>query len=241
MTLIGLLSAKHSPGVSTLAAVFAAFTVEQEPALLVEADPAGGDLAARAGLGLEPGLATFAGAARNAATAAPIEDHVQPLASGAQALVAPTDPGHASSALRAVGGRLPLALAAFDGSAIVDLGQWRVDHRTAEFVLTAGTAVLVLRPTLESVEHARVRLAQVPGAHCVAVAVVGDRPYRAGEIGRALGTKVWTIEHDRRSAELLAAGIGLDRWLRRSPLARSARPLFEHLRTDEYVPVGGGR
>ena len=230
MTTIGLLSAKHSPGVSTLASVFAALAAEQGPTLLVEADPSGGDLAARAGLRLEPGLATLAGAARRGATPGLLDAHVQSLGCGANAVVAPTSPEHACSALRALGGRLALTLASFDGVSIVDLGRWRSDHPASELLGTVSSGVLLVQPTLEGVEHARVRLDSLcVDASRVTVAVVGDRPYGADEIGRALGVQVQTIDFDRRAAEHLASGVALARWLRRSPLVRTARALFEHL------------
>jgi hypothetical protein len=242
VTTIGLLSAKHSPGVSTLASVFAALAAEQGPTLLVEADPSGGDLAARAGLRLEPGLATLAGAARRGATPGLLDAHVQALGCGAMTVVAPTSSEHACSALRALGGRLPLALASFDGVAIVDLGRWRADHPASELLTTISSAVLLVQPTIEGVEHARVRLDSLSiDANRLTVAVVGDRPYGADEIGRALGVHVRIVDFDRRTAEHLAGGVALDRWLRRSPLVRSARSLFEHLIADDRQAAEAAR
>ena len=56
MTLITICSAKHSPGVTTLGQALAL----QTGALFIEADPAGGDLAARWGVPTDPGMLTLA-------------------------------------------------------------------------------------------------------------------------------------------------------------------------------------
>jgi hypothetical protein len=230
VTLFALTSAKHSPGVSTLAAALAALTAEHNPALLLEADPSGGDLAARAGLRLEPGLSTLAGAARHGLLPGLLNQHLQALGSGAGALVAPTNPEHAASALRSLGGRLPLAIASSDATAFADLGRWSNDHPAADLLHAADAVVVLITPTVEGVEHARSRLAAMHvEPSLLMVVAVGDRPYGTEEIGRALGGPVMAIEVDRRSAETVAAGFALDRWLRRSPLLRSARSVLDRL------------
>lgn len=240
MTLIALTSAKHSPGVSTLAASLAALAAEDRPVVLVEADPSGGDIAARAGLRLEPGVATLAVAARRGMTDGLLDGHLQPLHSGARVLVAPVDPEHAMSALRALGARLAQAIASSDAATFVDLGRWRGDHPAVDVVHAADVVVLVITPTVEGVEHARWRIESlhVDPARLVVVAV-GERPYQAPEIAATLGVPVASIAHDRRSAEIVAAGFGLDRWLRRSLLVRSARSLLDQLAAQSATPPIG--
>ena len=230
MTIVAFLSAKHSPGVSTLAVTLSALASDTTPALLVEADPCGGDLAARAGLRLEPGLATLAGAARRGIDPGVLEQHLQTLASGAQALVAPTSLEHTVSALRALGPRLPRACEETGRYVFVDLGRWRSDHPAGEMLHAASSVVMLIAPTVEGVEHARSRLAAIAVDPArITVVAVGDRPYGTAEIARALGMPVRAVEFDRRSAEMMGAGCNLDRWMRRTPLVRSARALLDHL------------
>ena len=70
MSLIGLCSAHGSPGVTTTALTLAATWPEDRPCLLVEADPFGGVIGARYGLGDTPGLSSLAAVARPLATSA---------------------------------------------------------------------------------------------------------------------------------------------------------------------------
>lgn len=67
MTVVALCSAKHSPGSTTLALALAcaATEVDEPLPLVVEADPAGGDLAAHLGLPVSPGLVGLAAAFRH--------------------------------------------------------------------------------------------------------------------------------------------------------------------------------
>lgn len=232
MTLIAITSAKHSPGATTLAVAVAALAAEQQPAMVIELDPAGGDIAARAGLRLEPGLGTLAGAARRGITTDLLAHHLQPLASGAQALVAPSTREHATTAIRSLAARLPLALVGHDALAIVDLGRWQPDHPVADILGSSAMTMLVITPTVEGVEHARNRLpCLMARSERVLTVTVGDRPYREEEISRALGCPVVALPIDRRGAEAVGAGLGLDRWLRRTAFVRAVRVVFEQAGT----------
>ena len=64
MSVVAIVGAKHSPGATTLAVALASAAPVDQRALVVEADPAGGDIAARAGMSLDPGLLTLAAAGR---------------------------------------------------------------------------------------------------------------------------------------------------------------------------------
>jgi hypothetical protein len=66
MTVVAVCSTKGSPGVTTLACALAASWPSTRRVVLVEADPAGGDLAVRFGLHRRPGLTTLAIALRDA-------------------------------------------------------------------------------------------------------------------------------------------------------------------------------
>ncbi len=102
--LIVLGSVKGSPGVSTFSLALAARWPGAAKRVLVECDPAGGDLAARYDLALLPGLVSLAAARRGsgAATGADGESlwsHTQVLPGGLPVLVAPPGGEQARAAL----------------------------------------------------------------------------------------------------------------------------------------------
>ena len=125
------------------------------------------------------------------------------------------------SALRALGPIVPRACEETDRYVVVvDLGRWCSDHPAGELLHAADSVVMVIAP-IEGVEHSRSRLAARPVDPArIMVVTVGDRPYGTAEIARALGTPGRAIAFNRLSAELMALGWVLDRWLRRSPLVR---------------------
>ena len=81
MTLITICSAKHSPGVTTLGQALAL----QTGALFIEADPAGGDLAARWGVPTDPGMLTLAAASRRGVSRDLIDRHGQSMPESVEA------------------------------------------------------------------------------------------------------------------------------------------------------------
>ena len=78
MTIITVVSAKHSPGTTTTALLVAGAANPLALPLVLEADPAGGDLAARLGVLFDPGMGSLFEAATGPA-AAVVEDHARPL------------------------------------------------------------------------------------------------------------------------------------------------------------------
>jgi MinD-like ATPase involved in chromosome partitioning or flagellar assembly len=237
MTVVAFAGVKHSPGVTTLAVAVA--SSQAGSALVVEADPAGGDIAARSGLALDPGLASLAAAARNEMTADLLSQHVQRLSSGVDLLAGPVSPRQSATALRAVAEPLVELFARLDHDLIViDLG--RIDDPTLVVPLlgAADRVVLSLRGTAEDVVAARSRLDDLRRhASSVSIAVTGSGPFHTGEVAAALGADAAvTLPWDPRAARALAAGLAPDRWLRRSALMRAARELTTEL-TESVVVV----
>ena len=231
MSLVALTSAKHSPGATTAALALAATWPPPRRALVVECDPAGGDLAAQQGLALDPGLTSLAAASRHGLNPTATAAHVQPLAVGVDALIAPASNEQTHGALSVLSDRLGPALANLDGmDAIADCG--RLDLRSPVIALLgrADVVLLVARPTVVGVEHIRVRVQALRGvARKIGVVLVGDRPYGAREVAECLRCEVvGVLAHDPKGAEALNAGATMHS-LRRSPLVRSARSLSEHL------------
>lgn len=230
MTLVALTSIKHSPGVTTAALALAtAWSADHEVAV-VEADPTGGDLAARLGLAFEPGLVSLAAAARHGAVSGHLASaHLQALPCGGSALVGPGSAEQAVAALRELRGGALAELAGGAGLVIADCGRWSPGSPTQAILATADLVLLVTRPTVEGVVHLRSRAPAIrrEAGDRVAILLVGDRPYPAADVDEAVGLRVAGIlAGDPRGATSLyhATRPGL---ARRFLLVRSARSFLE--------------
>jgi len=253
MCLLAVAAAKAAPGVTTTAVALAAVWPSGRQALVAECDPAGGDLAARFGLPVEPGLVTVAAARRLAAGA--IVEHTQPLPGGVRVLVGPAGAEQAAAAL----GLLPPGLlAGFDAlpevDVLADLG--RLDP-TSPALRVAGAArlvVLVARPTLAELQHLAHRIIALRGTvGRLGVVLAGAGPYPPGEVAAALGVEVLgTLPADARGAGVLGGVPASAGGVRRSPLVRAARTLADTLTArlaalpappapPGSAPAGGGR
>lgn len=231
MSVIALTSPKHSPGVTITALALAASWPESRRCVLVEADPAGGDIAANQGLAIDPGLTSLAAASRHGLDASVIAAHTQRLVTGATAVLGPASPSQAHAALDLLAPHLRGALStAPELDTLIDCGRFE-RHEPARTILAAvDLAVLVLRPTVAGVQHALARLNDLRStATRVGVVLIGDTPYPADEVAACLDCEVLgVLADDPRSAAALNGGAA-GRGLRRSILLRSARTLAESL------------
>ena len=226
--LLALTSAKHAPGVTTAAIALALAAGPEPVSLIVEADPAGGDLAARCDLAVSPGLGSLAASARNGATL-DLTLNVQALPAGPYALLAPPSPDLTTSALEALGDRLIDGLSMWDGAVVADCGRWEPSGAAARLIGAADAVLVVLPATVEGVEHVRARLGQITGgAHGpIGALVVGDRPYPAAEVADALGIALaGSLPLDPRAVRgLERRTIGAE--ARRSTIVRAARSALD--------------
>lgn len=235
MTVVALLSAKHAPGTTTSAVALA--LAAGDGALVVEADPQGGDVAARARLPLEPGLLTMAAAARHPSSPLPL--HAQPLPSGARAVIAPTDPEQASPAIAALAQRLIPALRS-GGDSFVDCGRWSPVTAVTALLANCDIAVMVTEPSVAGIEHVRARLDAIRSlAPRCAILLVGDRPYGPRDVEAALDLPVvGSLPVDPRGA--LDVYAGPPRRASKSALCRAARSSLDRLNeltTPSEVPA----
>jgi hypothetical protein len=228
--LVALASAKHSPGVTTAAVALALAAGPRPVSLVVEADPAGGDLGARGAMSLEPGLASLAASARHG-TAIDLAAHTQPLPAGPFALLAPTTPALSAGAFDSLGPRLNEALREWDGTVVVDCGRWSANSPGRGLIAGADVLLVVLRPTLEGVEHARSRLDEMraAGVASLGALLVGDRPYQPAEVEAVLGIPVaGVLPYDARGARALERRmIGADTM--RSTIVRAGRSALDRM------------
>jgi len=244
MSVVALASVKASPGVTTTLLALAATWPTNRQLLLIEADPDGGDLAARTGLTTDPGLTSLAAAGRRELVDGELDRHSQPLPGGVPAIVAPADGDHAARALDVVGGRLAGAAAGLTGrDVLVDCGRLRPNSPAASLAVQADLLVLVARPQLDELQHLRPALARLTDARMrPALLLIGDRPYPAAEVARVLDVPVLTpLPHDVDAAHRLnGQGGRIDR-LARSLLLRTARGVAEMLAATLTSQIGNGR
>lgn len=224
MTLVALGSVRGAPGVSTLALLLAG-GIEGSP--VVEADLAGGVMAARYGLGREPGLTTLA--ASRADEPHHWREHAQ-SAGGVPVLVGPDAPESAVSLWRSAGDRLETALSRIDAPVLfADLG--RIGTRSPLLAI-AELTVIVVRPVAEHLVTLSHWLPTLPhsGSDRVALVLAGTGSYRAADVSSELDVEVvGHVPDDPRAADALLRGGMSTRSLSRSNLLRTAAAMSAEL------------
>lgn len=253
-SVVAVVGAKGAPGATT--SVLALACGWPSAVLVVDADPAGGDIAAGwlgGRVGLDRGLLSFAAATRHATAPSPAElaRHVVavPDAPGVMVLPGLAHAGQAGGLDGRVWSRLTAAAAvpwpaasdsspgSPDGSPaeartvrvdlLVDCG--RIGPETPWPLLSVAGAVLVVtRPTLRGVHHARHAVfglrAEVGDVRRIGLLVCGPGPYEAAEVGRAVGLPARVVlPDDPGGAAVLSDGAAPGRGWSRTVLARAAR------------------
>lgn len=256
--LITIGSVKGSPGSTTLATALAA-RWPASGALLVEADPTGGDLAFRFGHHREPGLSALVADARGGGLGRNLADYTQRLSIGVSVVFAPADqrgdgrldaPGEAAQAVRLLAGPgiAVLRAAALSHLVVVDVGRLTWDS-PAWPLLGAADAVLLLAASglegLDAVQVRRDRIMASSGSRTQPrLVLVGQPPCPIAEIARVIGWPVaGVLPLDPKGAAVLAGGTRPTWGWTRLPLPRSARALALALadlpaRPPTVVPLG---
>jgi hypothetical protein len=222
----------RSCGVTTLALGLAATWPAERRVLVVEADPAGGMLAAASGWPAEPSLVSLAAAARRGGEPALIWEHCHQLPGGAFVLAAPALGEQARSALGMLG-PLFARLGELDGDVLMDCG--RLDPRSPALGLweRADRRILVSRPRLADLQALASWLEGHQAPAEVGLVTVGDGPYAEAEIADTLGLEVLSrLPWDPDGSEALVSIPSSARALRMAPLVRSARTLADQLTAE---------
>ena len=231
MAVLAFGSMKASPGVTTTLLALAAVWPEERSLLVVDADPDGGDLAARIGRGVEPGMASLAAAGRRSLDSADIERHTQTISSGVHVLVGNPDPEQATRELELVGQRLAEVLPHDAPDVLVDCGRLRSSSPSVPLAVRSFATLIVCRPRVDELQHVRAQVGRLTAQGMQPdVILVGERPYSAYEVEAAIGCEVVDVmADDPRTAAALAGRGGRASSVSRSPLMRSARSLAERL------------
>ena len=236
MSVIAFASVKSSPGTTTAMLAAAHVWPADRAVLVVEGDPAGGDLAARLGCLPEPGLATLAASGRRALSPELIGEHIREAA-GLSLLLAPPATAPVRTALEVAGPSLGRVLGQFDADVLVDCGRLDPGSPALPIASTADLLLLVCCPTVAELPRVAARAAELAAEGCALALVLVGHPspsrrdrYPASEVAEALGLPVLgTLADDPHGAALLTGGAGLPRALERSALVRTARDLATSL------------
>lgn len=227
MSLLAIGSVKGSPGATTLSVAVTACWPSERPAVLVEADPAGGDLGARFGLAAEPGLVTLASATRRAPAADSLLAHAQELPGGLPVVVGPASAKQARAALTMLVPAVTSTWSALNTDVIVDCGRLDPSSPVLDVLAHANLALVVARPELADLHHLAARIADLRSrGRSLAVLLAGKGPYGPDEVREAVDADVIrAIPWDPTGAAFVSGRAGSQRGLTRAPLMRAARNL----------------
>lgn len=244
MAVISVISAKGSPGatVSTLGLALAWPVVAPgRRALVVAADPVGGDMGAGILRGSVPsarGMLAL-GASREQDSLEMIERHAVELTGDGSVRLLPGIPDSARlTALELASERLRSCRSELSEGGVdlvVDAGRVGTHLGTSPWIEHADRILLVLRPTLPSVRAARALLSAW-GPHRLtprAVLVASPSPYGRADVVRAVAScPVHEIAFDARSARVYSDGDTPHRSFARTRFVRSFTALAADLAED---------
>lgn len=254
--MVAVVSVKGSPGVTTLCLALAARWPEPARAIVVEADPAGGDVAMRFGLALSPGLLSLAAAARGATGGwdpGLVWRHARAVPGGLLVVAAPPDAGRAQGALVALappGGATcwhpdPLRAAADHPDAVVIVDGGRVDPASPAMPLLRAAELLVVltRSGADDLAHLARRIPEIGGWSRRPVLLLSGPGHSISAVARELGvTPLGRVPDDPRGAAVLGGRRSVMRWHRsgpgRSQLGQAAHDIATLL-AQEAPPAAG--
>jgi hypothetical protein len=234
MTLLSIFSLKGAPGVTTLACLLGAAWPAPGPVVVVEADPAGGDLAARFGLSVHCGWNSLVSSTRRSEEAPSVDPHLQELPGGLPVLVGSRGDERRSADSpegRVVQSGRSGASGARDvagGLTVVDLGRFAPgDGVTESWLACSDAALLVVRGDASGAVHLRDRSARLADACHGRIGVVAvGAGYTSHDMAAFAGiTAVADIPFDPGAAEVASGAAGSARRLDRSLLWMSAARL----------------
>jgi len=269
MPMIDVCYVKSRSGSTTTAVGLAVVLPTSARAVVVECDPAGGDLTLRHGLrSASPGLVELATATRTGAAAFPdlegrdvLSRHAQPIRIGDRTVavvLAPSGGAETRVALSVLARPGHGALTRTDRTVIADCGRLDFASPTWPLFGMADAVVVLTRGRVEELAHLREHVGelvrQVTGR--LFVMLVAGGPYGAADVeaylhrhlADVLKLPADTVEvrellpYDERAAAVLDGSRRAGRRWRRRPLMRALRQLAADLPTAEpaaVVPAAG--
>ncbi|MHA6631114.1 chromosome partitioning protein [Pseudonocardia sichuanensis] len=231
--MVAVLSLKGSPGVTTFCVALAARWPGTARRVLLEADPAGGDLAVRFSLDASPGLLSLAADARGAGPEV-IGRHVQLLPGGIPVVAAPPDAELARGALAALvastdpdadrrqgggaGGVVRGVADLPDTVVIVDCGRVDPGSPAMPLVRAADVMLVLTRAGAGDLAHLVRRLEQIGHWSPHPVLLLVGKGHSGAAVTRELGvTPLGRVPEDVRGAAVLSGQRAVVRWVRAGP------------------------
>lgn len=256
MPLIAVCYVKARAGATTNALGVAALLSETARPVVVECDPAGGDLTLRHGLrSASPGLVELATATRTGVAGAPrhgevLSQYAQPIRLGDRIVeVVPAPSGGAQSrvALSVLARPGHGVLTTPDRTVIADCGRLDFASPTWPLLGLADTVVVLARGRVDELGHLREHVGELvrQASGRVLVWLVAGGPYRAADVQEYLNWHLSRVlelpadamqvrellPYDERTAAVLEGGRKAGRRWRRRPLMRALAQLATELPT----------
>ncbi len=233
MTVTTFVSVKGAPGVTTLACLVGATWPDRRRVVVVEADPSGGDLAARFRLSSARGWSSYVTAARRSEGPVPLDPHLQVLPGGLDVMMGA--PG--ARAVDAEAGAVTVLLEHCTSSdpvsrdLVVDGGrllpEW-ASTGTATWLDRSDRVVVVVRRNAPSILHVRDRAQALIDRHGnrVCLVVVGAGRHHNSAVEEFTGLPViGEVPFEPETAQVASGEGRAGRHLSRSLLVVSARRL----------------
>ena len=258
MSLLAVTYVKGRPGVTTTALGLTVTAPERAGAVMVECDPAGGDLMRRLRLSAVPSVVDLAAAARGAAGAASPADVFaaasQPVTlreTTVPVVLAPAGGAQTRAALPELTGVGRAVLAAPGRTVVADCGRLAPGSPVWPLLRLAEVVLVVARARADELAHVREHLAELvdAGAGRVVVLLGAGGLYPAADVADVLSRHVaeelardprsvavlGPLPHDRRAAAVLGGELEAGRRWRRLPLMAAYAGLWADL--APYLPT----
>ncbi|WP_416968273.1 hypothetical protein [Streptomyces sp. 4F14] len=241
MTLVAIGSLKGSPGVTTSALGLAAGWPSGGHPVVVECDPAGGDLLGRFRLEADPGLVSLAAAARHRAGPGLVWQHTQRLPGGLPVVVAPPGADQTRTSLDQLtrkGFEVLRWAAARPGTVVVaDCGRLDPDSPAWKVTEAADALLLLSRAHDDALAHVAARWPAVAGRSQHPYFVLVGDGYPTDEVARELDITVTArLPYDPKGAAALGGRPGRRSAPSRSPLGRTLAQLAGHIASLAVTP-----
>jgi len=240
--LIGLVSAKASPGVTTTALALSATQLSgssDRVRVFCEFDPSGGDVECWTGRSGESGLLRVVGDLRRTTESDTLLAHAVDTPPKVRSILAPAGRREAAPTVDAA---TNLGLAAVwraaDTVVLLDAGRWSPDQPAARRLEGCEVLAVVCAPTVAGVQHASVLVDDLQARFDVPVVLilVGTASYPPEEIASTVGVPAaGLVAWDPRGVRILLSS-GATRIWARTALARSAGGLLDRLMSLAEAP-----
>jgi hypothetical protein len=249
VSVFGFAAAKGAPGVTTTVLALASAWPSSRRLTVIDLDLAGGDVAGWLELPDTPNVSTIAADCRHGIESETLLANLRPLRGGGAVQVlagarTPDEAAVAADLLCRAGFEQLLSVLSADGDVLIDLGRLEPDTTLLPLLAVLDELMVVLRPTWSQVHHVGARLNSWSATARVGLALIGDRPYSADDVGEALGVPVAGVLADDAAGAGVFSGTRVRaRGLERTRLWRSAAALSDRLTstTIDHGEVGAAR